>query len=226
MAMVLRDLSPWSPTSRGRQRTVLYRPLKRCVDITISSAALILLSPVMLVIALIIKLDDGGPVLFHQRRVGHNGKEFTMLKFRTMRIDAEELLPEVTYAQAEGELKNDPKLFKLKKDPRIIRSGTLLRQFSLDELPQFFNVLVGDMSLIGPRPPLVREADQYCDEEKRRLSVKPGMTGLWQVSGRSNLTWDETIKRDLYYVDNHNSLLDFRIFLKTFKAVLSRDGAY
>lgn len=226
MAMALRSTARGFPALTGGARTYLYRPLKRIGDLAISAAALIALAPVMACVALVIKLDDGGPVLFKQRRIGYQGEDFTMLKFRTMRTDAEDILPEVTHDIAGTELEAEPKLFKLKDDPRIIRSGKFLRQSSIDELPQLFNVLVGQMSLIGPRPPLPREYAQYCDEEKRRMSVKPGLSGLWQVMGRSNLSWEETIELDLYYVENRNTSLDLSIFFRTFKVVLSRDGAY
>lgn len=226
MAMALRGTARRFPAVSGGARTYFYRPLKRIGDVAVSATALIVLAPLMVFVALVIKLDDGGPVLFRQRRIGYQGEDFTMLKFRTMRTDAEDVLPEVTHHIAGTELESEPKLFKLKDDPRIIRSGKFLRQSSLDELPQLFNVLVGQMSLIGPRPPLPREYAQYCDEEKRRMSVKPGLSGLWQVMGRSNLTWEETIELDLYYVDNRNTTLDLSIFFRTFKVVLSRDGAY
>ncbi|STC68778.1 sugar transferase [Corynebacterium pilosum] len=226
MAMALRGTARRFPAVSGGSRTYFYRPLKRIGDVAVSATALIVLAPLMVFVALVIKLDDGGPVLFRQRRIGYQGEDFTMLKFRTMRTDAEDVLPEVTHHIAGTELESEPKLFKLKDDPRIIRSGKFLRQSSLDELPQLFNVLVGQMSLIGPRPPLPREYAQYCDEEKRRMSVKPGLSGLWQVMGRSNLTWEETIELDLYYVDNRNTTLDLSIFFRTFKVVLSRDGAY
>lgn len=226
MAMALRGTARRFPAVSGGSRTYFYRPLKRIGDVAVSATALIVLAPLMVFVALVIKLDDGGPVLFRQRRIGYQGEDFTMLKFRTMRTDAEDVLPEVTHHIAGTELESEPKLFKLKDDPRIIRSGKFLRQSSLDELPQLFNVLVGQMSLIGPRPPLPREYAQYCDEEKRRMSVKPGLSGLWQVMGRSNLTWEETIELDLYYVDNRNTTLDLSIFFRRFKVVLSRDGAY
>lgn len=226
MAMALRGTARRFPAVSGGSRTYFYRPLKRIGDVAVSATALIVLAPLMVFVALVIKLDDGGPVLFRQRRIGYQGEDFTMLKFRTMRTDAEDVLPEVTHHIAGTELESEPKLFKLKDDPRIIRSGKFLRQSSLDELPQLFNVLVGQMSLIGPRPPLPREYAQYCDEEKRRMSVKPGLSGLWQVMGRSNLTWEETIELDLYYADNRNTTLDLSIFFRTFKVVLSRDGAY
>lgn len=227
MAMALRNTTSATPALMPQQRAFFYIFFKRASDVALSATALILLSPVMLCIAIAIKLDDGGPVFFKQKRVGYQETSFTMLKFRTMRTDAEAILPAVAEgAVEEGETSGELKLFKMKEDPRIIRTGKFLRQYSLDELPQLFNVLLGQMSLIGPRPPLPREVALYAENELKKLSVKPGLSGLWQVMGRSNLSWEESIKLDLYYVDNRNSLLDLSIFFRTFKVVLSREGAY
>ena len=176
--------------------------------------------PVLLILAAGVKLD-GGPIFFRQTRVGRHGNEFTMLKFRSMIVDAEAKLAELTRD-------NDGAgpLFKMKQDPRVTRFGAFLRRFSLDELPQLFNVLGGSMSLVGPRPPLPREVATYARDAKRRLLVKPGLTGLWQISGRSDLTWEQSVRLDLRYVENWNLALDALILWKTIGAVLNRRGAY
>ena len=181
---------------------------------------LLLVAPLLLFLAIGVKLD-GGPVLFRQTRVGRHGREFTMLKFRSMVVDAEARLAELTTTN-EGA----GPLFKLKRDPRITRFGAFLRRYSLDELPQLLNVLGGSMSLVGPRPPLPREVVTYGRDAQRRLLVKPGLTGLWQISGRSDLTWEESVRLDLRYVENWNLALDSLILWKTIGAVLNSRGAY
>ncbi|MFV0462191.1 MAG: sugar transferase [Nostocoides sp.] len=195
--------------------------LKRAFDIVGAVAALILLSPIMIVTALAVRLADHGPIFFRQTRVGRDGKTFSCLKFRSMVVDAEDLLASIEHLNM-----GDGVLFKSDTDPRITGPGRFIRRFSIDELPQLFNVLRGDMSLIGPRPPLPREVLDYQDREHRRLRVRPGMTGLWQVSGRSDLSWSETIRLDLYYVDNWSMLQDLQILTKTVRAVLGGRGAY
>ncbi|MBD7996072.1 sugar transferase [Arthrobacter sp. Sa2CUA1] len=195
--------------------------LKRIFDLVGAGALLLMLSPVLCVVAVLVRLDTVGPVLFRQERVGSGGKYFKMYKFRTMVVDAEERLEDLK-SQSEG----NGVLFKLKADPRITRSGRFLRRYSIDELPQLFNVLNGSMSLVGPRPPLRTEVEMYQSHVHRRLMVRPGLTGLWQVSGRSLLSWDETVRLDLYYVENWSLLGDVTILLRTFKAVLARHGAY
>ncbi|MDI6910904.1 sugar transferase [Nocardioides sp.] len=194
---------------------------KRLFDLVGSIAFLIGFSPFLLLAAAQIKLADGGPVLFRQTRVGRDGKEFACLKLRTMRVDAEERLPDLHAA-----IGHDVGLFKIKDDPRVTRPGRWLRRFSIDELPQLVNVLRGEMSLVGPRPPLPSEVAGYGSDGYRRLRVRPGMTGLWQVSGRSDLTWDEAVRLDLYYVDNWSVLQDLNILVKTVGAVLRARGAY
>lgn len=194
---------------------------KRALDIMLSAIALVLLSPVMAAVALAIKLDDRGPVLFRQERSGLNGQSFKMLKFRTMVTTAEADLAALM-AQNEGA----GPLFKLKRDPRITRVGAFLRKYSLDELPQIWNALVGDMSLVGPRPPLAREVEQYEASDHRRLYSKPGITGLWQVSGRSDLSWEQSVRLDLDYVENWSVAGDVRIMWRTVKTVLHPSGAY
>lgn len=197
------------------------RWLKRSVDIVGSVLALALASPVMLVVAIAIKAKDGGPVLFRQQRVGRKGHPFNMLKFRSMHIDAEERLAELQDSNEGAGV-----LFKIADDPRITPVGRFIRRFSLDELPQLLNVLRGEMSLVGPRPALPCEVARYEEDTLRRLDVRPGLTGLWQVSGRSNLSWDDTVRLDLYYVDNWSMTQDLLILTKTARAVLGSEGAY
>ena len=194
---------------------------KRAADIVASAILLMLASPVLLATALAVKLEDGGPVVFRQRRVGLKGEEFSCFKFRSMCVDAE---AKVAALQSQNE--GAGVLFKMADDPRITRTGKFIRRFSIDELPQLLNTLRGDMSLVGPRPALPREVAKYDDDTKRRLHVRPGLTGLWQVSGRSNLSWEDTVRLDLYYVDNWSFVRDLMILAKTAKAVLGSDGAY
>lgn len=195
--------------------------LKRCMDVVLSFAALVLLLPLFAVIALAIKLDDRGPVIFRQQRIGRGGSTFTMHKFRSMAVDAEARLAALREL-SEG---NDV-MFKLKDDPRVTRAGRVLRRFSLDEFPQFWDVLTGQMSVVGPRPPLPVEVEAYEDSARRRLITKPGITGLWQVSGRSDLSWEETVRLDLRYVENWSISGDVVIILKTIRAMLRPSGAY
>lgn len=195
---------------------------KRLVDIVSSGLGLLVLSPVFLVLALLVKIGSpSGPIFFAQERVGYRGEPFHMLKFRSMVPNAEELKAKLM-AQNEG----NGVLFKMANDPRITRVGKFMRRYSLDELPQLINVFRGDMSLVGPRPPLQDEVSRYEEDVHRRLLVKPGITGLWQVSGRSNLLWEESTRLDLYYVENWSVVGDFLILLKTARAVVGKDGAY
>ncbi|GAB3701556.1 sugar transferase [Corynebacterium nasicanis] len=203
-----------------------YFRLKRCGDVILAGLGLLVLAPALLIIALCIKLSDGGPVFFSQVRVGRHGEHFTMFKFRTMRIDAEEVLQDLLEKmELERDCGNEV-LFKLKCDPRVTRVGGFLRRYSLDELPQLLNTLRGDMTLIGPRPPLPREVAAYEPQVMRKFLVKPGLTGLWQTMGRSTLSWEDSVYLDLYYAENCGPLLDLRILLRTIQAVLSKDGAF
>jgi len=195
--------------------------IKSLFDRLAAASALLLLTPVFLGIAIAVKLGDHGPVLFRQVRVGRNGRPFHVCKFRTMVTDAEQ-----QKAMLEERNEGDGLLFKIKDDPRITKVGSLLRRYSLDELPQLFNVLLGHMSLVGPRPALPEEAAKYVDHVRRRLAVRPGITGLWQVSGRSDLPWEEAIRLDLRYVENWSFALDLQILWKTWAAVTHGDGAY
>ena len=194
---------------------------KRIFDLAVSLALVVVLSVPMAITALIIKLQDRGPVLYGQRRIGIDGLPFEMLKFRSMVVGADSIRPELELANEGGEV-----LFKIREDPRITRFGRFIRRYSIDELPQIFNVIRGDMSLVGPRPPLPEEVEKYAEHVHRRLMVRPGITGLWQVSGRSDLSWEESVRLDLYYVDNWSLTSDFVILLKTVRAVLFGVGAY
>lgn len=197
------------------------RIAKRAFDAVFGSLLLVLAAPTMLVIAVAIRLEDGGPALFRQTRMGAKSRPFTMLKFRSMLVDAEHRKSLLVHL-SEG---NDV-LFKLRDDPRITRVGSFIRRFSLDELPQLLNVVRGDMSLVGPRPPLPEEAAAYSKDAARRLRVRPGITGLWQVSGRSDLSWEESLLLDLRYVDNWSLMLDVTILWRTLRAVLLGSGSY
>jgi exopolysaccharide biosynthesis polyprenyl glycosylphosphotransferase len=195
--------------------------LKALFDRFVAAAALILLAPLFAALAIAIRLSDGGPALFKQVRVGKGGRVFRIYKFRTMVVDAEQ-----RRAQLIEQNDLDGVLFKLRRDPRITPIGARLRRWSIDELPQFVNVLLGDMSLVGPRPALPDEAAKYADHVRRRLAVKPGVTGLWQVNGRSDLSWDESVRLDLRYVENWSFALDLQILWKTTSVMLRGTGAY
>ena len=195
--------------------------LKALFDRCAAAAALIMLAPVMGAIAAAIWLHDRGPVLFTQLRVGRDGHEFRIYKFRTMVVDAEQRKQELL-----ANNDSDGVLFKIRKDPRVTAVGAHLRHWSLDELPQLFNIFLGDMSLVGPRPALPEEADKYAAHVRRRLVVKPGLTGLWQVSGRSDLSWEESVRLDLRYVENWSFALDLQILWKTISVLVRRSGAY
>ncbi|MGW6198364.1 sugar transferase [Kribbella sp. NPDC055110] len=195
--------------------------MKAVFDRVVALGIVAVLAPLLIGLALAVKLSSSGPVLFRQQRVGRAGTEFTMLKFRSMYVDAEQRLSDL-YALSDG----NGVIFKMRNDPRMTPLGRWTRRFSLDELPQLFNVLRGDMSLVGPRPPLAEEVALYAADDSRRMLVKPGMTGLWQVSGRSDLSWDESVRLDLRYVDNWSMTLDLLILWKTVRAVFYGAGAY
>lgn len=194
---------------------------KRAFDVALSFVASVFIGLATPFIALAIKLDSRGPVFFTQKRVGRDGVEFSMLKFRSMHVNAESQLEELMKAN-EG---SGP-LFKMKSDPRVTRVGAFLRKYSLDELPQFFNVFLGHMSIVGPRPPLPAETKEYGGSTHRRLFIKPGITGPWQVSGRSHLSWEESVRLDLRYVENWSVMSDFVLLWRTVGSVLKADGAY
>lgn len=193
------------------------RFLKRSFDIIGAGLITVLISPILLAVALAVKLSSPGPVLYRQERIGRRGKPFNMTKFRSMRTGADDELQALLDEQGTS----DTPLFKIKDDPRITRVGKFIRKYSLDELPQLFNVLGGTMSLVGPRPQREDEVALYDAAAKRRLIVKPGMSGLWQVSGRSELSWEDTIRLDLYYVENWSFMQDIVILMRTFKAVVA-----
>jgi exopolysaccharide biosynthesis polyprenyl glycosylphosphotransferase len=199
-----------------------YTIVKRLLDIIGASFGLLFCLPVFLVLAVLIKLEDPkGAVFFYQHRVGKNEKLFKMYKFRSMVSNAEELLESLLVKnEVEGHM------FKMKEDPRITRVGKFIRKTSIDELPQLWNVLRGEMSLVGPRPPLIREVEQYSTYHKQRLQVTPGCTGLWQVSGRNNLGFEEMVELDLRYISNRSIFFDIKIVLKTIKVLLGSKDAY
>jgi exopolysaccharide biosynthesis polyprenyl glycosylphosphotransferase len=197
------------------------RVAKHGIDLVASTLAIILGCPLFVAVAAAVRLSSRGPVLFRQVRIGRHGRHFVMYKFRSMYVDAEAQLAELRPLNDHG----DGILFKMHDDPRITRVGRFLRRYSLDELPQLFNVMRGEMSLVGPRPPLPSEVARYERDVRRRLLVRPGLTGLWQVSGRSDLDWDETVRLDLYYVENWSVALDAEILWKTASAVLRGSGA-
>ncbi|HEY2794694.1 MAG TPA: sugar transferase [Micromonosporaceae bacterium] len=201
---------------RGPRRLV-----KELFDRVGAAALLLLFSPLLFAVAAMIRLTSNGPAMFRQERVGRNGRIFRIVKFRTMYVGAERMR-----VALEDRNENDGLLFKMREDPRVTPIGRILRRYSLDELPQLLNVLSGDMSLVGPRPPLQSEVERYPSDMRRRLVVKPGMTGLWQVSGRSDLPWDEVMRLDLRYVENWSLSYDLVILLRTVTAVLRSSGAY
>ena len=194
------------------------RIVKRIIDIIGSSFALIIFSPLFLIIAIAIKINSRGPVFFRQKRIGKGSKEFIFLKFRSMYEGA--------HKKHKAMMKKHGVMFKLKDDPRVTKVGKILRKTSLDEIPQFINVWLGQMSLVGPRPPMPQEVAEYNSWQKKRLGFKPGITGLWQVSGRSDISFDEWVKLDVYYIENWSLKMDFQILLKTIWRVIARKGAY
>lgn len=197
------------------------RVMKRTIDIVGSVIALIVTSPVMLAVAIAVKATSPGPILFRHERIGHKGEPFTMLKFRSMAVNADRIPVPSTNI---GKSARDP--YKTRNDPRLTKIGRFLRKYSLDEFPQFINVLRNEMSLVGPRPQVRREVDLYGNWDYRRLLVKPGITGLWQVSGRSDLNWEDGMRLDLDYVENWSITTDVVILSRTAKAVLYAHGAY
>ncbi len=202
--------------------SVAYYSIKRFLDLMISGIGLVLYSPLLLLIAIVIKLDSPGSVFFRQRRIKQGGKCFWMYKFRTMREGSET----IREAGAETNVKREGPIFKTRQDPRITRAGRWLRRLSLDELPQLINVFKGEMSLVGPRPPLPWEVEHYQEWHKYRLNGPQGMTGLWQVSGRSELSFEEMVLLDIYYLEHWSPLMDLEIMVKTIPAVITAKGAY
>ena len=202
------------------EKTIGYYFFKRAGDILFSLIGIIVLSPVMFIVAAAIKLDSKGPAIFSQVRIGLNGKPFKMYKFRSMVSGAEELLDKL---KDKNEMTGP--MFKMKEDPRVTRVGRFIRKTSLDELPQLFNVIKGEMSLVGPRPNLPREVLKFTKRQRMKLFVKPGLTCYWQVMGRSNIDFDDWMKLDLKYIKDRNTMLDLRLIFKTFKVFFGDDGA-
>ena len=225
------------PTARAASATLAFEhasdlaasadnAIKRMCDIFTALFGIILLTPLWIIVAAMVRLNDGGPAFFTQERVGLDGKTFTMFKFRTMRVDAEELKDSLMEANEADSSAGNSIMFKMANDPRITRIGAFLRKTSIDELPQLFNVLRGDMSLVGTRPPLPSEVAQYEPRVMDKFAVRPGITGLWQISGRSNLSWDETVHLYLSYAHHRSLTLDTWIMLQTIPALLRHEGAY
>jgi len=226
------NTSKWYVSSMGTYPMVTYYnvtldpiglAIKRAIDVVGALVGIILSSPIMLATAIAIKINSPGPVIFRQTRVGINGHKFCIFKFRSMYMDAEKRLKELMRHNEMG----DSRLFKMKDDPRITRVGKIIRKTSIDELPQFFNVLLGTMSLVGTRPPTVSEVEQYERHHYRRISIKPGITGIWQTSGRNDVTdFEDVIQMDLEYIENWSVMLDLRLLIKTLQVVFNKQGAY
>lgn len=202
------------------EKSDTYYFIKRCIDLILSFIGIIVFSPIMLIVAAAIKLDSKGSVIFSQMRVGKNGKLFKMYKFRSMVDDAEELLDNL---RSKNEMTGP--MFKIKEDPRVTRVGKFIRKTSIDELPQLFNVIKGDMSLVGPRPNLPQEVIKFTEYQKKKLLVKPGLTCYWQVMGRSNIDFEHWMKLDIKYIEDRNTLLDLKLIFKTFWVFFGDDGA-
>jgi len=204
---------------RNTPENYLAMMIKRSMDYLLAIFILLITAPVMAIITILIKAEDGGPVFFRQTRVGKNGRHFKCMKFRTMVVDAEEMQKDLLALNEQ-----DGPVFKIKDDPRITRIGKFLRKTSLDEFPQFLNVLMGDMSIVGPRPPIPSEVKKYKRSITRRLSINPGITCTWQVSGRNKISFEKWMEMDMEYIDNWSLKLDFIIMLKTLKVIVSANG--
>ena len=209
-------------TRNSATYTALYALMKRTLDIVSVSVGMAVLFPLLAVVAILIRLDSKGPVLFGQTRVGKNGKHFTCWKFRSMYIDAEARKQQLLHLNE----RQDAITFKMREDPRITRVGKFIRKFSIDELPQLWNVITGDMTLVGPRPAIPDEVAKYSPEERRRLEVTPGITCIWQISGRADLPFQDQVRLDIEYVESRNLTKDIMILIKTVPAVLLAKGAY
>lgn len=217
--LVLKELAQEDIIVPNENKVYLF--LKRLIDIVGSGLGILILIPVFLIIGILIKLEDPkGSVFFSQKRNGLNGKEFNMYKFRSMVHNAEDLLESL---MSKNEM--DGPVFKIKDDPRITKIGKFIRKTSLDELPQLFNILKGDMSIVGPRPIVEGEIERYGKYSKKLFSVMPGLTGYWQANGRSDTTYEERVAMDMYYIDNRSTVLDIKIIFKTFISVIKKEGA-
>ncbi len=212
----------WAYSTLHIQSVTTYEMIKRAIDIAVAGIALLVALPFLLLVAAALKLDSPGPVLFGQTRVGKDGSHFTCWKFRSMVVDAEAIKNMLSDS---NEISDGP-TFKIRQDPRITRLGKWIRKFSVDELPQLWNVVSGDMTLVGPRPPIPSEVAEYSSYEMQRLAVVPGITCLWQISGRSELPFTDQVRLDLEYIDNRSVLTDLLILIRTVPAVLSARGAY
>ena len=198
-----------------------YHVVKRLFDIVVSACGLILLSPLFLFLVIKIRSEDGGPAFYSQERIGKNEKPFKMWKFRSMVVDADKMLDKL-----EDQNEIDGAMFKIKDDPRVTKIGHVIRKYSLDELPQLWNVLIGDMSLVGPRPPLPSEVEEYTDYDKQRLTVMPGCTGLWQVTKRNEADFDEMVWLDIVYINHSGAFEDLKLIIKTVLVIIHPNGAY
>lgn len=207
--------------SKENNNKKIYYTIKRILDVMLATIALIILSPFFLLIGIIIKLDSKGPIFFTHNRIGKNGKPFKMYKFRTMYQNAQEMINDFT----EEQMKEWKENYKLKNDPRITKIGNILRKTSLDELPQIWNIIKGDLSIIGPRPVIDEELEKYGSNKEKFLSITPGLTGYWQANGRSDTTYEERMEMELYYVDHISWKLDVKIFFKTIVSVIKKEGA-
>lgn len=208
-------------TNNIKEKNKMYKFIKRIIDIILSTIGSIALLPVFLIIAIAIKIDSKGPVFFMHKRIGKNGKLFKMYKFRTMHEKAEEMIKDFT----EEQMKEWKENYKLTNDPRITKVGKFLRKTSLDELPQIVNIIRGELSIIGPRPVISEELEKYGENKEKFLSVKPGLTGYWAANGRSDTSYEDRMKMELYYVENISFKLDIKIFFKTIIAVIKKEGA-
>lgn len=217
----INDTEKWLDTGKIKERHVYYG-IKRIFDLVASLIGLIILSPLFLIVAICIKSEDWkGPVFYSQIRLGVNGQPFKMYKFRSMVVYADKKIQKLS-----DKNEVDGAMFKIKNDPRITKVGKVIRKYSLDELPQLFNVLIWDMSLVGPRPPLPREVAEYSEYDKQRLFVQPGCTGLWQVSGRNSIGFSEMVDLDLYYIKKSGIWVDIIILFKTVKIMIMPNEAY
>ncbi|MFN8091858.1 MAG: sugar transferase [Vicinamibacteria bacterium] len=218
-----RRLAVWTKTLAWRSVVGGAEAVKRALDLVVAAELLVLLTPLFLAVAVAIKLTDGGPVLFWQTRVGRHGRSLRFPKFRSMRVDAEAVKAQLAAANQHGA---SGVTFKMKRDPRITSIGRLIRKLSIDELPQLWLVLAGDMSLVGPRPPVPSEVERYTVADRRRLDVKPGLTCTWQVSGRSDIPFDRQVELDVEYIQSRSVLVDIGLLARTVPAVLLGRGAY
>lgn len=219
-SLIPKDIDIQGTYVDGCNKSNTYLFIKRIIDIIGALSGLVLMAPIMIIVGICIRLESKGPIIFSQERVGENGKLFKMYKFRSMVINAEQLLDKL---QEKNEMTGP--MFKIKEDPRITKTGKFIRKTSIDELPQLFNVLKGDMSLVGPRPSLPREVIEFTNRQKLRLIAKPGLTCYWQVSGRNNIGFEEWMELDIKYIEERNTLTDIKLILKTFGVLFGDENA-